>query len=203
MAQLAAALSTVAAAGIVAGSLLAIGSAPSSTAGAVLASAASDPILAIHAGSLTTYLPSASSAVQGVRPQIGQRGVNLDGSLRRGAGFGFDVAGNPFGGGFGGSDMMVRASKADVYNSPGWARMQRQAAARPVSQPREARHVVIDAGAISAYGEGDRVFHQKFGAGTVTYVEGDKLDVHFDHAGMKKVVARFVTRGEGDDAVPF
>jgi DNA helicase-2/ATP-dependent DNA helicase PcrA len=106
-------------------------------------------------------------------------------------------------GGFGMSDMMVRASRADVYNSPGWARMQRQAAARPVSQPREARHVVIDAGAVSAWGEGDRVFHQKFGAGTVTYVEGDKLDVQFDHAGLKKVVARFVTRGEGDDAVPF
>jgi DNA helicase-2/ATP-dependent DNA helicase PcrA len=106
-------------------------------------------------------------------------------------------------GGFGMSDMMVRASRADVYNSPGWARMQRQAAARPVSQPREARHVVIDAGAVSAWGEGDRVFHQKFGAGTVTYVEGDKLDVQFDRAGLKKVVARFVTRGEGDDAIPF
>ncbi len=121
-----------------------------------------------------------------------------------GGGYGAAGAfGGQGGGGFGGSDMMARASKADVYNSPGWARMQRQASARPVSQPREARHVVIDAAAISAYGEGDRVFHQKFGAGTVTYVEGDKLDVHFDHAGMKKVVARFVTRGEGDDSIPF
>jgi DNA helicase-2/ATP-dependent DNA helicase PcrA len=125
-----------------------------------------------------------------------------------GGGYGAAGAFGGLGGGgpgiFGaGSDMMVRASKADVYNSPGWARMQARAAARPVSQPREARHVVIDAGAVSLYGEGDRVFHQKFGAGTVTYVEGDKLDVQFDHAGLKKVVARFVTRGEGDDAIPF
>ena len=41
--------------------------------------------------------------MQGVRPQVGQRGVNVDGSLRRGAGFGFDLAGNSFGGGFGGA----------------------------------------------------------------------------------------------------
>ena len=114
-----------------------------------------------------------------------------------------------YGGGYGAAGMSAsvsgleaRAAKADVYNSPGWRRMQDRAGNRPVAQPREARHVVIDAAALSAHGEGDRVFHPKFGAGTVTYVEGDKLDISFDHAGMKKVVARFVTRGEGDD-VPF
>ena len=100
------------------------------------------------------------------------------------------------------SGLEVRAAKADVYNSPGWRRMQDRGAQRPMAQPREARHVVIDGAALSAYGEGDRVFHARFGAGTVTYVEGDKLDVTFDHAGLKKIVARFVTRGEGDD-VPF
>ena len=46
------------------------------------------------------------------------------------------------------------------------------------------------------------MFHAKFGAGTVTYVEGDKLDVRFDHAGMKKIIAKFVSPGEGD-GVPF
>ena len=100
------------------------------------------------------------------------------------------------------SGLEDRAAKADVYNSPGWRRLQDRGAQRPMAQPREARHVVIDGAALSAYGEGDRVFHAKFGAGTVTYVEGDKLDVTFDHAGLKKIVARFVTRGEGDD-VPF
>jgi DNA helicase-2/ATP-dependent DNA helicase PcrA len=100
------------------------------------------------------------------------------------------------------SGLEMRAASADVYNSPGWRRMQERGPQRPMAQPREARHVVIDGAAVSAYGEGDRVFHTKFGAGTVTYVEGDKLDVNFDHAGMKKIVARFVTRGEGDD-LPF
>ncbi len=39
---------------------------------------------------------------------------------------------------------------------------------------------------------GARVFHQKFGAGTVTGVDDDKLDIEFDKAGAKKVLDRFV-----------
>ncbi len=39
---------------------------------------------------------------------------------------------------------------------------------------------------------GDRVFHQKFGYGEIIGIEGDKLDIAFDKAGTKKVVARFV-----------
>ena len=51
---------------------------------------------------------------------------------------------------------------------------------------------MIDAQAISAYTIGDRVFHQKFGYGEVTGIEGDKLDIDFEKAGSKKVVAKFV-----------
>jgi DNA helicase-2/ATP-dependent DNA helicase PcrA len=40
---------------------------------------------------------------------------------------------------------------------------------------------------------GDRVFHQKFGGGTVTRAEDDKLTIEFDHAGEKKVMDGFVT----------
>ncbi|MBY0329783.1 MAG: UvrD-helicase domain-containing protein [Acetobacteraceae bacterium] len=39
---------------------------------------------------------------------------------------------------------------------------------------------------------GARVFHQKFGPGTVLLVEDDKLDIEFDKAGRKKVLDRFV-----------
>jgi DNA helicase-2/ATP-dependent DNA helicase PcrA len=102
-----------------------------------------------------------------------------------------------------GATMEARAARADVYNSPGWVRMQNRAAQRPMAQPVEARHVVIDAGAVSPYDEGDRVFHAKFGYGTVTYVEGDKLDVRFDLAGMKKLVAKFVTPADQAGDVPF
>jgi DNA helicase II / ATP-dependent DNA helicase PcrA len=46
----------------------------------------------------------------------------------------------------------------------------------------------------SHYAKGDRVFHQKFGYGRVSYVEGNKLTVNFDKAGEKKVIDQFVTR---------
>ena len=62
------------------------------------------------------------------------------------------------------------------------------------------RHMVIDAEAVSPYVPGDRVFHQKFGYGTVAAVEGDKLAIDFEKAGRKNVVARFVTAA---DEVPF
>jgi DNA helicase-2/ATP-dependent DNA helicase PcrA len=114
-----------------------------------------------------------------------------------------------YGGGFGAaaapaavvaSTLMDTAARADVYNSPGWKRMQTRAAERPMSQPREARNMVIDAAAVPAYAVGARVFHQKFGYGRVTGVEGDKLAVDFEKAGTKNVVARYVT--DADD-VPF
>ena len=41
---------------------------------------------------------------------------------------------------------------------------------------------------------GARVFHQKFGYGTVTAAEDDKLDIDFDTSGSKRVLDRFVER---------
>jgi DNA helicase-2/ATP-dependent DNA helicase PcrA len=43
-----------------------------------------------------------------------------------------------------------------------------------------------------AFGVGDRVFHLKFGYGKVTVAEGDKLEIQFDKAGTKRVMASFV-----------
>jgi DNA helicase-2/ATP-dependent DNA helicase PcrA len=115
-----------------------------------------------------------------------------------------------YGGGFGaaapvgfGSSMEDRVSKADVYNSPGWKRMQENQSQRSIRQPVEARHMVIDAEAVSPYVLGDRVFHQKFGYGEIIAIEGDKLDVEFDHAGSKKIVARWVIPADQVDEVPF
>jgi ATP-dependent DNA helicase UvrD/PcrA len=47
-----------------------------------------------------------------------------------------------------------------------------------------------------AYRVGARVFHQKFGYGGVIAVDGDKLDIDFDKAGTKKVMAGFVVPAE-------
>ena len=112
-----------------------------------------------------------------------------------------------YGGGYGAAAMSAgiedRAARADVYNSPGWKRMQDRSQMRPLGQPREARHVVIDLDAVSAFEAGDRVFHRKFGYGTVEMIEGEKLRVAFDKAGTKHVVAGYVVAAGAADDVPF
>jgi DNA helicase II / ATP-dependent DNA helicase PcrA len=112
-----------------------------------------------------------------------------------------------YGGGYGAaattSSIQERAARADVYNSPGWKRMQDRSSQRPVSQPREARHMVIDLDAVSAFTEGDRVFHKKFGYGTVEALEGDKLEIAFDKAGVKHVLAGYVIAADIADEIPF
>ncbi|WP_269930370.1 ATP-dependent helicase [Aminobacter sp. HY435] len=45
----------------------------------------------------------------------------------------------------------------------------------------------------SRFNVGDRVFHQKFGNGNISAVEGNKLTINFDKAGQKKVLDGFVT----------
>ena len=47
-----------------------------------------------------------------------------------------------------------------------------------------------------SYPSGKRVFHQKFGYGKVLTAEGDKLEISFDKAGVKKVMAGFVVPAE-------
>ncbi len=112
-------------------------------------------------------------------------------------GGGYGAAG--MSGGFG-SDLESRVAEANVYNSPGWKRMQSRAGERSVSQPRESRNTVIDLEAVSAFTLGERVFHQKFGYGRIEGIEGDKLEIAFEKAGIKKVVARFIVAA---DDVPF
>ncbi|MBK8457100.1 MAG: UvrD-helicase domain-containing protein [Phyllobacteriaceae bacterium] len=46
----------------------------------------------------------------------------------------------------------------------------------------------------SRFAVGDRVFHQKFGPGDVTSIEGNKLTISFDRAGEKRVLEGFVER---------
>ena len=43
-----------------------------------------------------------------------------------------------------------------------------------------------------AFTRGARVFHQKFGYGTVRASDGDKLEIEFEQSGIKKVLDSFV-----------
>jgi DNA helicase-2/ATP-dependent DNA helicase PcrA len=85
------------------------------------------------------------------------------------------------------------------YDSPGWRRAQaRGYAGGPPGRTQviegEGRLVAVsDPDSPSAYARGDRVFHQKFGYGRVTAVEGNKLTVAFDAAGEKRVIDSFLT----------
>ncbi|MCX7314995.1 MAG: UvrD-helicase domain-containing protein [Alphaproteobacteria bacterium] len=58
----------------------------------------------------------------------------------------------------------------------------------------EGELVAKSTGAASDFSVGDRVFHQKFGNGNVTVVDGNKLTIAFDRAGEKRVVDSFVER---------
>jgi DNA helicase-2/ATP-dependent DNA helicase PcrA len=58
----------------------------------------------------------------------------------------------------------------------------------------EGELVAKSTGTVSPFGLGDRVFHQKFGNGNVTHVDGNKLTIAFDRAGEKRVVDSFVER---------
>ncbi|MEJ6398411.1 ATP-dependent helicase [Yoonia sp. 208BN28-4] len=102
-----------------------------------------------------------------------------------------------------GSNLHQKAADANVYNSPGWRRLQARGQQRGMSQPVESRNMTIDLDAVSAFTTGDRVFHQKFGYGEVMGIEGDKLEIEFDKAGSKHVVARFIVNAAQADDVPF
>ncbi len=84
------------------------------------------------------------------------------------------------------------------YSTPGWKRAEanRTAGTSARHTPRFIEGTLaVDASAVSDYEVGARVFHQKFGYGEVTEVEGNKLTVEFEKAGEKRVLDSFVERG--------
>ncbi|MEO1911178.1 MAG: UvrD-helicase domain-containing protein [Paracoccus sp. (in: a-proteobacteria)] len=112
-----------------------------------------------------------------------------------------------YGGGYGAAmasagsvQMHDRAAKADVYNSPGWKRMQAKAAERRA--PVHRTPVTIDAAPASRFAVGDTVSHAKFGEGQVMGVAEDTLTIQFA-AGFKNIKAAYVQPAGGDDDVPF
>jgi DNA helicase-2/ATP-dependent DNA helicase PcrA len=86
---------------------------------------------------------------------------------------------------------------SNTYATPGWQRAQK-AYARGEAM-RSAPHI-IEGQLVARETEGQniergaRVFHQKFGYGRVTHVDGNKLTIDFDKAGEKRVLDSFVER---------
>ncbi|MBL8546850.1 MAG: UvrD-helicase domain-containing protein [Hyphomonadaceae bacterium] len=90
-------------------------------------------------------------------------------------------------------DMAVEPFTSS-YQSPGWRRAQERGAfqSKPPVIDGEARLVARSSGDDSAFKRGDRIFHQKFGYGRISGVEGNKLTVQFEKAGEKRVIDSFV-----------
>ncbi|MFD1036452.1 ATP-dependent helicase [Sphingomonas hankookensis] len=82
---------------------------------------------------------------------------------------------------------------------PGWQRAASQGSGFTPTPSRvvEARTSAISLGnkGRSDLSKGQRVFHQKFGYGTIETIEGNKLEVSFETAGQKRVLDSFVTPG--------
>ncbi len=120
------------------------------------------------------------------------------------------------GGGYGRSGM--GASRFDnrdpfqnTYSTPGWQRAQKAKAAQEAiiergdfrsARTRRQGPMTIEGELVaksvsdtpSAFSLGERVFHLKFGYGAITSIEGNKLTIDFEKAGVKKVLDSFVER---------
>ena len=85
-------------------------------------------------------------------------------------------------------------------SSSGWgADWHKTQGAPPSRQPRLLESAAVprrgqEIRRVGGFAIGDRVFHQKFGYGTVRAVEDNKLAIHFEHAGDKNVMDAFVER---------
>jgi DNA helicase-2/ATP-dependent DNA helicase PcrA len=85
-----------------------------------------------------------------------------------------------------------------VTRGPGW---QRAAAQQFDNTPKRIAEPSRSAASFAAKPRGDiakgaRVFHDKFGYGTVTAQEGNKLEIDFESAGPKRVIDSFVKPAE-------
>jgi DNA helicase-2/ATP-dependent DNA helicase PcrA len=99
-------------------------------------------------------------------------------------------------GGYGASRFDDMAPFANTYATPGWQRAKKayeegrglRSAPRILEGELVARETAVRHG----LNVGGRVFHQKFGYGTIARIDGNKLTIDFDKAGEKRVIDSFV-----------
>src|SRR3954449_6670394 len=89
----------------------------------------------------------------------------------------------------------AQATRAST-RGPGWQRASREG--RFNSEPQRVIEARASAVSLGNAGRtdlslGQRVFHGKFGYGTIAAIEGNKLEIDFEHAGRKKVLDSFVS----------
>jgi DNA helicase-2/ATP-dependent DNA helicase PcrA len=100
-------------------------------------------------------------------------------------------------GSYGASRFDEQTPFANSYATPGWQRAQERWASGKAS--RSSPHLIEGEMTAretegSGFAGGERVFHQKFGYGRITSVDGNKLTIDFEKAGEKRVLDSFVER---------
>jgi DNA helicase-2/ATP-dependent DNA helicase PcrA len=106
--------------------------------------------------------------------------------------------GNPFG-----PSRFDRASGSEPfgsnYKTPGWQRAQQSWSSGRDTKKRARTPITLEGELVAAstvnapnFKNGTRVRHEKFGDGTVTFVDGNKLTINFDDGTTKRVVSSFV-----------
>jgi len=83
------------------------------------------------------------------------------------------------------------------YQTPGWQRGRKAQSEGQYGRSRgpltiDGELIATEDPGASSYAVGERVFHQKFGYGIISSVDGNKLTVDFDKAGTKRVLDSFV-----------
>jgi DNA helicase-2/ATP-dependent DNA helicase PcrA len=113
-------------------------------------------------------------------------------------------------GSYGASRFDLRDPFQNTYATPGWQRAQKNregggetrrsglAGFAPLdSGPRQIEGQLVAKSVVagkSGFARGERVFHQKFGYGRITAIEGNKLTIAFEKAGEKRVLDNFVEK---------
>jgi len=115
-------------------------------------------------------------------------------------------------GGYGASRFDNLDAFGSSYSTPGWQRAQEHrgrsssggdggrayggssGATRRAPQTIEGELIARSTASNSDFSIGERIFHQKFGYGRISRIDGNKLTIAFEKAGEKKVVDSFVTK---------
>ncbi len=91
----------------------------------------------------------------------------------------------------------VAAAGRGGSRGPGWQRAATGGFERTPPRILEARASAVSLGnpGRADISLGQRVFHSKFGYGKVAEIEGNKLEIDFEHAGRKRVLDSFISLG--------
>jgi DNA helicase II / ATP-dependent DNA helicase PcrA len=107
---------------------------------------------------------------------------------------------------YGASRFDLNDPFANTYTTPGWQRAQKNRGSgeqkRGFGGPLNSGPRLIEGelvaksviGGKSDYSLGERIFHQKFGYGRISSIDGNKLTIEFEKAGQKRVLDSFVER---------